>query len=120
MFQGIAYTHKQVGVNARTTIYFIYVIGRTIYLLGKPCMLTPLLLNLRLYQRTYMYVLYCVHKKSVELISCLCSRVSTPHQSNKLFHAVAIRHFATFLDWLCPPKRTCGNLEHKDSHKCYL
>ena len=36
------------------------------------------------------------HKKSVELISCLCSRVSTPHLSYKLFHAVAKRHLVTY------------------------
>lgn len=33
-----------------------------------------------------------LHKKSVELIPCLNVRVSTPHQSNKSFHAVLLRH----------------------------
>ena len=65
MPQDIAYTHKQVGVNARAVVNLIYVIGRTVYLLGKPRVFPTLLLHLRLYQRTYMYVLNFVHKKSV-------------------------------------------------------
>lgn len=64
MPQDIAYTHKQVGVNARTIVNLIYVIGRTVYLLGKPRVFPTLLLHFRLYQRTYMYVLNFVHKKA--------------------------------------------------------
>ena len=58
----IANAHKQVGVYAATVVNFVYVVWRAVYLPSKPSMLTTLLLHLRFYQRTYMYVLNFVHK----------------------------------------------------------
>ena len=49
---------------------------------------SALLLQHGLYPVPDMYVLGLRHGKSVEFVSCLNLRVTTPHLSNKLFHAV--------------------------------
>lgn len=45
-----------------------------------------------------------VHRKSVELISCLKLGVTTPHIPNKSFHAVQIRHLTTCPWYVCPQR----------------
>ena len=62
-----------------------------------------------------------MHKKSVEVISCLTLRVSTPHISNKSFHAVPITAFHNLsLRCLSSRRGRSGNLSVKDSYKRYL
>lgn len=94
-------------------------VRRTGNLRGKPYWGSPLLLELGLDDFPDVYFLNLRHKKSVEL-----NLAWTPgfhaHSSNKLFHAVMIRHFITNPWWVCSPKGTLWKLEFKDSYKCYL
>ena len=69
---------------------------------GQPDGGPPLLFQFRLNALANVYVVDLCHKKSVELIPCLNIRVSTPYISNKLFHAVSLRHSQLILEMFCP------------------
>jgi len=69
---------------------------------GQPNGGSTLLFQFRLDALANVYVVDFCHKKSVELIPCLNIRVSTPYSSNKLFHAVSLRHWQLILDEFCP------------------
>lgn len=119
--KNLGYAHEHLGVNARTIVYFVNMVRGTGKLPGQPDVGAPLLFHLRFDEFADMYFPDFVHTKSVEFIPCLNVRVSTPYQSNKLFHAVSLRHLITLLDWFMSSQRgRCGNLTFKDSHKRYL
>ena len=96
------YAHEHLSVDVRAVVYFVDMVRGTGELAGQPDIGAPLLFHLRLDEFADMYLPDFVHKKSVEFVPCLNVRVSTPYQSNKLFHAVSLRHLITLLDWFCP------------------
>ena len=96
-------------------------VGRTGQLAGQPHIGASLLLHLRPYELSDMYLLDRIHKKSVEFVPCLNVRVSTPYISNKLFHAVTIYGIGNLsLRCFVLKRGRCGNSTFKDSYKRYL
>ena len=85
-------TLQQVGVDGGLGIHLVQMVRGAGDLCGQPDGGSPLLFQFRLNAPANVYVVDFCHKKSVELIPCLNIRVSTPHQSNKSFHAVSLRH----------------------------
>ena len=83
---------EQAGVDVGLGIHLIQMVRRAGNLRRQPNGAPPLLFQFCLDAFPDMYLLDFLHKNSVELIPCLNIRVSTPHISNKLFHAVTIRH----------------------------
>jgi hypothetical protein len=96
--------HQRVRVNPLAGENEIDVVAVAAQLLRKPRGLDAFLCYYLLDEFAYVWIPFlhvpvrfllfgATHKKSVELIPCLNIRVSTPYSSNKLFHAVSLRHW---------------------------
>ena len=88
VIQNLGNAFQQVGVDGGVGIHLIQMVGCARNLAGEPNRGSALLLQHGLNPVPNMYLFDLRHNKSVEFVSCLNLRVTTPHSSNKLFHAV--------------------------------
>ena len=86
--QNVGNAFQQACVNCCIGVNLIQMVGRAGNLACEPNRGSALLLQHGFDSVPDMYVLDLRHGKSVEFVSCLNLRVTTPHLSNKLFHAV--------------------------------
>ena len=88
VIQNVRDALQQVRVDGGIGIHFIQMVGRAGNLSGEPNRSPSLLSQHGLDPVPDMYLPDFRHNKSVEFVPCLNLRVTTPHSSNKLFHAV--------------------------------
>ncbi len=108
MLQGLGNAPQQGNVDTVLAEYLVHVRPRATDVFGQPCGRYSLPLHY------FLDMLPDMHRKSVEFISCLSSRVSTPHTPNKLFHAVETTAFPTHSWCVCPLRERVENFELKN------
>ena len=115
MVERIADFQQQIGVDETAAKQVMHVLTCTSYLLRQPPRTPSLSCEFFFDKVSDMWcflrghVLEFWYRKSVESISCLNVRVSTPHLSNKLFHAVPSTAFDNLSLMSCPQNEDGGN-----------
>lgn len=103
VFQDPGNLHQCLRIDPRAGVDEIDIVAVAAQLLRKPRGPDALPCHYLFDELAYMWIHFLhvpvwflsfgiTHKKSVEPIPCLNVRVSTPYISNKLFHAVSLRH----------------------------
>ena len=115
VLQSIRDAAQQGDVNVVLSENLVNMCPRAADAFGQPCGRNPMPLH------DFLDMLPDVHSKSVEFLSCLNIRASTPHSSNKLFHAVPCTAFNNqFLMSMLSKESVVEGLMFKNSYKrCY-